>query len=112
VIGVVVASLAITEAAAPLSGVRGGIEGLFLDWSAGAMSYATALQFLLAAYCLAALAEPRIWSASAFSACATSGLLLSLVAIVGHAFDADGMSEILHHRLFPARRAARRQGRR
>ena len=94
-LGALTAALVLVELAALGAGVPGGVEGLLMDdWRGGAMSYATALQLLLGSYCLAALAEPRIWNPWAFPLCATSGLLLSLVAVVGHAFDADALSEV------------------
>ena len=93
-LSLVVAVLAVVDLAG-LSAEVGGGEGLVRDdWRHGEMSRATALQFLLASYCLAALSDNRLWFRPAFSACATGGLLLSLVAAVGHAFDADALAEV------------------
>ncbi|MBM9595573.1 putative bifunctional diguanylate cyclase/phosphodiesterase [Roseitranquillus sediminis] len=94
-IALVVACVAVVDLAALAAGEVGGIEGLVAeDWRQGSMSFATAFQFLLASYCLAALASVRLQSDRAFSACATLGLLLSLVGVVGYAFDSRALTEI------------------
>lgn len=87
--GMVVGAVAIADLIVLLSGDSAGIDSLVFGLSlpGDAMSYATAICFALAAYCLAALSVPRLMVRPAFTASATLGLLLALVAVAGYLFD-------------------------
>ena len=97
VVAAIVAAMAVGDLAVIYSGTANSVDVLFWpSFPAGrdGMSPATAVCFLLASPCVAMMPWRPRKTAFAYVTCATAGLLIAMVAIVGYAFDVKSLYQV------------------